>query len=168
MVVRQLIAMLERALVRGEACTRSHAVMRSMPCNDGMDRVRAWRRSSNDGPGSIDRSRPYARTSQGHTACMYSSIEEQKRMRGRRKGSDDGGMERARGEKKLDAHIITCMRVCVCYQKRGKSVPQVSLYFYIYPSIHPCVLCGPLRFTKRHRRRRPYSVRPLHVGPKQQ
>jgi hypothetical protein len=57
------------------------------------------------------------RTSQGHTACMYSS-KEQKRMRGRRKGSDDGGMERARGEKKLDAHIITCMRVCVLSKAR--------------------------------------------------
>jgi hypothetical protein len=49
---------------------------------------------------------------------MYSSIEEQKRMRGRRKGSDDGGMERGGGEKKLDAHIITCMRVCVLSKAR--------------------------------------------------
>lgn len=103
--------------------------------------------------------------------CMHERDNEE------RKRWMDGWMERGREKKKLDAHI-TCVlskvvRVCHKYLSIRYISISLPLSYITYPfctfsmtSGQPnvtCVLCGPFRFTKRHRRRPAFR----HVGPKQ-
>jgi len=109
---------IERAFVRGEACSHALCAMALHALERQGSEWSAWRRSSNDGL-EASSERPCM---QGHTACMYSARswecmhereEERKRW-----------MERGREKKQLDAHI-TCVL--------SKVVRVCHKYLSIYP-----------------------------------